>query len=407
MSYTFPASRVTRYMLFIISPYIILGVLAGFFWLHTIWGSPLPGTSFFISIHSSLMLYLVLLPFIMGVAYTLLPTFWSYRSSFEIALISTSLVVVGETLNVLLLYYSINSWIGQVISAVGVLTFAVYVLSKVKLNNKVFFFADLYIGLSLVSLLLTIMFRLYESIFKNRFLIVGDYDFFHLFLTGFVLSLIIGVSVRTMKFKYTFVQNRILGYSFFLHLIGVVILAIGLIFEDNIFFRISSLLFLGSVTIYAYAYNVFERYPGEEYASRMKERDWIRYYYFIRHINASGIWLLTSYLLLAIYLNVPSYLIPSLYVWDASLHSLTLGFIGNFVMAYGGIMLPPIILRKASYKSLSKTPFIMLNSAIIIRVLTDLYPDISHPILSLVHATLIYLAFISFLVMMVRLMNEV
>jgi len=54
----------------------------------------------------------------------------------------------------------------------------------------------------------------------------------------------------------------------------------------------------------------------------MSERDWRRYLYFRRHINMGGAWLLISHILLLLYT-----LYGDRYLWDAGLHSLTLGFI--------------------------------------------------------------------------------
>ena len=407
MSYTFPASRVAKNILLLIIPSAILGVLAGFFWLHMIWGFPIPDTTFYISIHPTLMFYLVLLPFIMGVAYTLLPTFWNYRASFDIAMITVTLVIIGESVNLLLLYLGVGIPYLTFISLFGAGIFTLYILGKIRFNNEVFKYADAFILLSMLSLLSILVYRAFHIIEYGTSIILNLYNYDHLFLSGFILSLIFGVSVRTMKFKFTFVEGGKLRYSFALHSLGVLMLILSLAFNMQIFFRLASLFFLGSVAVYAYAYNIFERYPGEEYARRMKSRDWIRYRYFTRHVNASGVWLLTSYILLFIYLNLPvDVLIPRLYLWDASLHSLTLGFIVNFIYAYGGIMLPPIILRKAAYKSLRYEPMIFINIALALRVAVDLIPEAAHQILSFIHMILVFISLGFFIVMMRNLFRE-
>jgi len=407
MSYTFPASRVAKNVLILIVPSAVLGVLAGFFWLHMIWGVPFPNTSFFISIHSTVMFYLVLLPFIMGVAYTLLPTFWNYKASFDVAMLTVTMVVLGESVSLLMLYLDIGLPYMALISIFGAGAFTIYIISKIRFNNEVFKYADAFILLSMISLLSILIYRSLFIIERGTYVILNEYRYDHLFLTGFILSLIFGVSVRTMKFKYTFVEGRKLRYSFILHSIGVAMLVLSIALDMWILFRLSSLFFLGSVAVYAYAYNIFERSPGEDYARRMKSRDWIRYRYFTRHVNASGIWLLTSYVFLFLYLNPPiDIMVPRLYLWDASLHSLTLGFIVNFIYAYGGIMLPPIILRKAAYKSLRYEPMIFINIALILRVAVDLIPNAAHQLLSLIHTALVLLSFGFFLIMMKNLFKE-
>ncbi len=407
MSYTFPASRVAKNVLIIIIPWAILGVLAGFFWLHMIWGIPIPNTSFFISIHSTIMFYLVLLPFIMGVAYTLLPTFWNYKASFKMAMATVSLVILGESLTLLALYLDLGLPYINYISIFGAGVFTIYILSRIRFNNEVFKYADAFILLSMVSLLSILIYRSYYILALDTPIILNRYDYVHLFLSGFVLSLIFGVSVRTMKFKFTFVEGRKLRYSFYLHAFGVSMLILSLMLDNQLFFRLASTLFLGSIAVYSYVYNIFERNPGEEYAKRMKSREWIRYRYFTRHLNASGIWLITSYILLFIYLNSPfELMIPNLYLWDASLHSLTLGFIVNFIYAYGGIMLPPIILRKAAYKSLRYEPMIFINLALAIRFAVDIIPQAAHQFISFIHMILVLISMAFFMVMMRDLFRE-
>ncbi|HIE36916.1 TPA: hypothetical protein EYP83_02010 [Candidatus Geothermarchaeota archaeon] len=139
----------------------------------------------------------------------------------------------------------------------------------------------------------------------------------------------------------------------------------------------------------------------------MRERDWIRYRYFTRHLNMAGLWLYTSYILLIIYLAIPSILpSPDILIWDASLHSLTLGFIGNFIYAYGGIMLPPIILRKPAYRNLSYTPMIMLNTAVLLRIITDLINIFKGSYMAILHTSLIIASLTYFIIMLTRLFNE-
>lgn len=407
MTYTFPASKATKITLLLIVLPAVLGVSAGFFWLHMIWGSPIQGTTFYISIHSTIMFYLVILPFIMGVSYTLLPPFWNYKTSFEMAMVTIALVIVGELANIISLFLDIRIPYLSFISIFAAGFFSIYMISRIRFNNEVFKYADAFILLSLLSLLTVLSYRSFYIVTHGTSIILNLYNYDHLFLTGFVTSLIMGVSVRTMKFKYTFVEGRKLRYSFALHSLGVLMLILSLAFNMEFFFRLASIFFLGSVTIYAYTYNIFERYPGEEYAKRMKPRDWIRYRYFTRHINTAGVWLVTSYTLLAIYLNLSkNILMPSLYLWDASLHSLTLGFIVNFIYAYGGIMLPPIILRKATYRSLRYEPMILINIALILRVVVDLIPETAHPILSYIHMALVLISLVFFFVMVRNLLRE-
>jgi len=407
MSYTFPTSVLAKKVIYLVYIASMAGVLIGGLWLYILWETPLSNVSTYISLHPSIMYYMVLLPFIMGVAYTFIPAFWNYKASLKYALSTVALLVSGEATQVILVFNSIYTPYPTIASTLGAGIFALYILSRIRLNNRVYRSADLYIALSMSTLLFILGYRVYYMFIYGSPLILNEYRYDHLFLTGFVVSLIIGVSVRTMKFKFTYVRDSILKYSFILHILGIILTILSLVLNRYMFFSLAAILFLLSISIYGIAYNIFERYPGNGYASRMRERDWIRYRYFTRHLNMAGLWLYTSYILLIIYLAIPSILpSPDILIWDASLHSLTLGFIGNFIYAYGGIMLPPIILRKPAYRNLSYTPMIMLNTAVLLRIITDLINIFKGSYMAILHTSLIIASLTYFIIMLTRLFNE-
>lgn len=407
MGYTFPTSVLAKKVIYLVYIASLAGVFVGGLWIYILWEKPLSNVSTYISLHPSIMFYLVLLPFIMSVAYTFLPTFWNYKARLKFALSTVALLISGEATQIILVINSIYTPYSTIASTFGAGIFALYILSRIRLNNRVYRSADLYIALSMSILLFILGYRIYYIFIYGSPLILNEYRYDHLFLTGFVVSLIIGVSVRTMKFKFTYVRDSILRYSFMLHLLGIILTILSLVLNRYMFFSLAAILFLLSTSIYGIAYKIFERYPGNEYASRMRERDWIRYRYFTRHLNMAGLWLYTSYILLIIYLTIPSILpSPDILIWDASLHSLTLGFIGNFIYAYGGIMLPPIILRRPTYRNLSYTPMIMLNIAVLLRIITDLIYIFKGSYMTLIHTSLIIASLTYFIIMLTRLFIE-
>jgi len=399
MGSPFPTSRLTMSILVITAPLLIYGVYVGMGWLANFWAST-PVDASLLPTHPSTMLYPVLTLFVMGVAYTLLPGFWGYRPSRVVALASTILFLAGELGALSLYLLRSQSPHPLIIGFIGVVIYAAYIASRVRLRYPVFTYADLYIVLSIAMLITVYGFRLWTAYTRGQVFPTG-LDTYHLaVLLGFAAPMIYGVSVRTMKFKFTVVDNRLLAPSLLLHAAGLATLL-----PDMLMYRppptLSLTLLLGSSALYAVAYNVFEHRPGKPYEDRMSERDWRRYLYFRRHINMGGAWLLISHILLLLYT-----LYGDRYLWDAGLHSLTLGFIANYIVAYAGVMLPPITIRKASYKALNPLPLILLNTGLILRVAADLSPGLRMMQMAHLHAMMIYLAYAAFLATMLMLYRE-
>ncbi len=407
MSYVFPTSKITKKVLFISIPIVLIGITFGLLWLHSIWGGPLQNIDLFKMLHPSVMMFTFLTLFIMGVSYTLVPTFWGYKSDPLYAFTTIALLLLGEVMAIIFHVSQLNAVLGVLVSSIGLLAYAIYIITKVRLVNQVFYYSDLFILISLITLIFISFYRIYLSVLNGSPYILGDYLYDHLIISGFILPFIYGVSTRTMKFKFTYIDRDILGVSFYIYLIGNTYGIINLFFRIYEGLNILPLLYTLSAIFYGYSYNIFELSPGEEYARRMKIRDWIRYKFFTRHISIAGMWLYLGYILLIIYVFYGSIgSSTSLLLWDASLHSITIGFIGNFIVAYGGIMLPPIILRRASYKSLGYHTYLLLNTALILRVAIDIFPIPRHPILSMIHYILILLAIGSFIYMMRNLFIE-
>ncbi len=399
MGSPFPTSRITMSILLLTAPLLIYGVYVGMMWLANFWGLA-PVDTRIIPTHPSTMLYPVLTLFVMGVAYTLLPGFWGYRPSRAVASISIALFLVGEAGALLLYLLGSPAPHPLVLGFLGVLVYASYIASRVRLRYPVFTYADLYILLSIAMLLLVYGYRLWIA-FDRGLVFPTGLDSYHLaVILGFAAPMIYGVSVRTMKFKFTVVDNRLLAPSLLLHLAGLAALLLDMT-GSRPPSPLAMTLLLGSSTLYALAYNVFEHRPGKPYEDRMSQRDWKRYLYFRRHINMGGAWLLAGHLLLLLYS-----LGGDRYLWDAGLHSLTLGFIANYIVAYAGVMLPPITVRRAPYKALNPIPLALLNIGVALRVAVDLYQPLRAMQAAHIHAMLIYLAYAAFIATMIMLYKE-
>ncbi len=402
-SHPFQTSRATLMILWLAISLLLYGVTIGLYWLIGFWGGVATGWETLYPLHPSMMLGTVSTLFVMGVAYTLLPTFWGRLPERRYAYPGLAMFLAGESLLIVSVSIGMPIYESVYLSLAGVAIFIYAILRIVRFDNEIFTYSDLYIATALVILPIYYINRVYRVFSGSTPLITGDPATHHLLITGFILPMIIGVSTRTMKFKFTFVDRRWMAYSYLSFLLGLTLLVPTWVLGVNQPIWIYPVIF--AVVFYSYAYNVFELRPGKPYEDRMKERDWIRYIFFRRHVNMGGLWLLTGYTLLMLYLTGP-YPVEPRFLWDASTHSIMLGFTANYVVAYAGIMLPPITLRKAPYKALKPYTLIALNTAVALRVATDFIPLLRSELMAWIHASLIYLAVTLFAVMMINLVRE-
>jgi len=381
----FPTSSTTLVVMWIAISTVITGVAIGMFWLASLWGGVSTGLEHIYILHPYIMLTLITPLFVMGVAYTLLPPFWGGKPSKYVAGVGISLLIGGESAYIVGIYSGyLDPLVGGVASLLASIVFTASILSTVKFENKLFLYPDLFITSSLSTLPIFYFIRLMLDL--GVLWRVPNSHLYLIIITGFITPLIIGVSTRTMKFKFTTVDMRLLRVSFYLFLSSITTLLLGV--AGLVWRGLWIYLLYPSIILYSISYNVFERSPGEEYLSRMGVRDLTRYIFFRRHINAGGFWLLAGYTILLIYYS-PNSIFNDVFIWDAGLHSLTLGFMGNYILAYLGVMIPPITLRKAAYRNLNSIPLALLNIAISIRVLADVYTPLRSAVTAYIHGILI------------------
>ena len=169
--------------------------------------------------------------------------------------------------------------------------------------------------------------------------------------------MIYGVMIRTIHFRLGVVLRRkLVVFAFLLQLIAITT-AIYVAISGS-YPSLPAILFLLAGVLLAVGLDAFKRITSGELYKRMNERDRVRYLYFSKVFIIAFIWLFVGLILNVLYgagfLRLFSFR-------DAFIHSITVGFIANTIMAYAPIILPPLLTGKTPYKGLNAGPAYLLN----------------------------------------------
>jgi hypothetical protein len=199
--------------------------------------------------------------------------------------------------------------------------------------------------------------------------------FLYLSLAGFIGSMIFGVELRTVVFRMTNYRRNFARITTILQA-----LSIGLAF----FSTFKGLGFLGSpasisfflsVICFAISVRIFERrkskvlLPITSGRPNVASHNAISYYSDVC-ISSSILWLLFS---CALGVGWLVFGIENFAVRDSFIHSIAIGFIGSAITAYGPVLLPGVLSRKAPKERLSLIPLAFLNASLIIRNAGNFY----------------------------------
>jgi len=321
-------TRITIVGIILSSILAFLGTFFGSLWLGIISGLPL--FTPIVKFHPDLQLGFLNL-FILSVSYLLLPRFKNKALDKKLlAYISLFLVFSGNIINFF------NSFTAFLLIFIGN-TIATYILLKIlgKPSGPLAL-AEPFMILSLVSLPLSSLLRIYTYPY---------HDFLQFFLFGFPSSMIFGVMVRTVHFRIAKLRRNLIKLSFLLFLLAHLLSFFK--FYSEFFFFSASLIFLLGLD----AFKIVTKGP---ILDKMKEVDKVRYLYFSKVFIIASIWLILGNIFLLLNNYHP-------FLRDAFIHSITVGFIGNTIMAYAPILLPPLLEGKITYKPINLKPIYLVN----------------------------------------------
>jgi hypothetical protein len=184
-----------------------------------------------------------------------------------------------------------------------------------------------------------------------------------LFLLGFVGSLIYAIETRMVAVRQTINYKRITNITVFFQTISIVLFLLNIFMEapnySIIFFLISAISAIISLRIFE------KSRPLTMHKLSKYERKMI--YYNQATLIISYVWLTVSLTLFSF--NIIHY--------DSLIHGVSLGFIGNTILAFAPIFLPTILNKGNMLKVISFKIVVIYNIGVILRFIKELI-DFNH-----------------------------
>lgn len=312
-----------------------------------------PSLITYITIHPIFQI-LGLTYFVTGVAIILLPYFKSLKFQYvSLALIMFILLTFSFIFAILNYFFHETILLFRISITIFSLIVLYYFLrfSLIKAN---FPEADPFFIISAFSLFLS----------ASLTWLLGELTFFDLrfllfFLLGFIGSLIYAVETRMVAVRQTVNYKKITYLGAFSQSFSLIFLFLSLRFYEVLY--ISILLFFISAILISISLRIFETKKPLTIHKLSKNEKRIIYYNQICLI-ISYIWLFLGFLLFIF--NLISY--------DVFVHMISLGFIGNTILAFAPIFLPFILRKGRMQKAISFLILPIFNSGVILRAAIDL-----------------------------------
>ncbi|MEM1956575.1 MAG: hypothetical protein QXN44_07580 [Candidatus Caldarchaeum sp.] len=299
------------------------------------YGLPVRLSEFFL-LHPDLQAFGFLLLFILGVSYALIPRFKNKTQSN-----TTNFIIIVSTIfagNLVKMLYDVR--IGDFIILIACSAYAVWILIIVGKPAGFFWVSDSFIILSPVCLVAAAVLKI---IYPYPWTVPRFLD---LVLLGFPSAMVFGVVMRTVRFRLEANYRRKTAALCLVSFATAFVLIFSSELLRKLLLLLSGVLLLLAVDFHKVKTNV----------SGLAERDAVRYRYFTVVFTVAGLWLLAG-----LVFNFLQSLSSGFAFRDAYIHSIAIGFLGNMIMAYAPILLPPLISMKTPYKGLSLAPAILLN----------------------------------------------
>ncbi|MEM0348801.1 MAG: hypothetical protein QXD24_01270 [Candidatus Caldarchaeum sp.] len=354
----------------------LLGVLLGAFWLLSLSGSRM-FTALVIH-HPKLVLYGFVYTFIASVAAILVPRFrdFSPQKYVKTRQVSVSLLAGGVLMSVL--GYPFN-FLGFLLACLGALVLTFYTVKVVGRPRGYLAPADPLIILSMILMPVTI--AVHGWLELSGFNPFSKEGILQLGLYGAPASMVFGIGIKTVRFRIDTLLRR--GLSWMLtptQLLTVFSASAAVVTGNHLYETLSSVFFLASTVLWIFSVDAFHRVTSGVLVERMAERDKVRYLYFSMVFVIASAWLIAA-ALFGLLTQLTREIHPmTWYLFrDSFIHSLTVGFIANMILAYSPIILPSLFTGRIPYKGLSYVPAILLNIGNVARVgwfLSGAFPNV-------------------------------
>jgi hypothetical protein len=382
---------------FIVSAVISLfvGSLIGAAWMMTIFNVSVPhwfGQLF--QQHRILQIDGFLTLLIMGVGYMIVPRFRNVSFPFvKYAYLSFILVLIsliGQVVVLLQLPILSNMlfFIMIVIITlrfVGISVFVTILFLMLKIRPKRLRLSDYFIALSVVTLLTMNIIELVqmsgltyseEDIIKPTLTV--SYPLVHIELWFlFPIIMIFGIEYKTLPSFLGFIRPRsIVGLSSFILISSCVITGLlSILFDAKllILHLVFNMLFFASVVTFVLSIYAFGGFNNSQIISTIQGEKKIRYSLTVLHIKISFLLLLLGIFVAILFgSNLGQhYQAYRFALYDITIHTIAIGFIGITISLYLPLMLPPIIGKTVQFTNLNKIPLLLIVLSLGLRTLGD------------------------------------
>jgi len=330
--------------------------------------------------HPYLQIFGFLAEFVIGVANSILPLFKSKRRE-SLALAYSSFVLITVA-NLVILVSILLNFSGSAFELAGALIlassiiFAYETLRILGRPSKLLGEAEPFMALSSVTFILLALTLLlqYARAQQETF----SPALIYLSLFGFVGSMIYGVEHRTIAFRMTKYRKKPALAGFALQSAAVAAIFLGGVVAgySGFFEGLGSVLFLGAAGLVIFSLKIFERRTvtlpiGSKVGNPLIVSPRTIASYSNACMISGSSWLLLACVLGALWVIQGE---GSFAIRDSFIHSAAIGFIGSTIVAFGPVLLPGVLSKKAPNRNLSLWPLILLNASLILRVAGNFFP---------------------------------
>ncbi len=339
----------------------VIGAVFGALWLMAL--SAIGPSLAIATSHPVLMLYGFVYAFVLSVASLLIPRFRNVDPSKHTTfrLVSVVALVVGALIRSFSGQGTPVSTAALLVSSAGAASIAFYALKTIGLPRGPLGAADPLLQISLTVMVLTLVLHaLLELSGAAPFATPG---FLNLALFGAVGSVVLAVGIKTVHFRIDLRLRRDRWWLIApLQLTGSALSTHAVLYGERVAELLGAAAFAAALLIWVHSVDALRIVRSGAQYSRMNERDRRRYEYFVLHFVIAVLWGLSSTVFSILY-SLSS--LTSGILWyglrDAAIHSFTVGFVGNMILAYAPIMLPGLLTGRTPYTGLSFWPAAYLN----------------------------------------------
>jgi len=353
---------------------IMLAALSGF-------RIPFAYSSFFA--HPYLQVYGFIFMFVIGVAYVLVPRFKAEKvKSIALAYISYILVTSADLGFVFSDRFSLHMLgsISSLLFLIGVLLFSLQTLPLAFEERGGFPETNPLIAESALAALLSSI-ALFLS--NTQWLGIDTFSDSSIFLTllGFSSSMIYAVEIRSVSFRQSDYRPFWANITWIFQGIAIFVSFASILTFSYLLLIVSEAFYLLAAISCSISLKLFEMSHPLMYRPSMT-----RVHYRIMNYNniamiPAFIWLFIAIIsAMIISLGVLQALPHSLqtfaasfYIRDLFIHSIAIGFIGSTILCYAPMLLPGLLGRRGPTTGLSYYPVIILNFAVLLRVVGDIF----------------------------------